>query len=376
MLEDIKKNACNEIDYTADKIIKISQQIYDHPEIKFQEYKAIDWICNFFKGENFLVEKHIGGIETAFKISHNNKSSGKSIAFIAEYDALPSLGHACGHNLITGAAIGALIAFRNIKSKIPGKVMLLGTPGEEGGGGKIKMLERNLFEDCNAALMFHPASYTNLTPKTLALAEITVSSYGKSSHAAAAPNLGINALDGILQTFNAVNMIRAGLRLDARIHGIITKGGESHNVIPGFAQAIFTVRAKDYEYCNSLIEKLRLCAEGASIATGAKMVLEIIGKRKELITNKHLSSIFAKNLSKLNEKISKGMGGPFSTDMGDLSHVIPSIHPMLSICDAKVPLHTKEFASLACSKKAYEVMIKASKALAMTAIDIFLAKEN
>ncbi|MEW6275299.1 MAG: M20 family metallopeptidase [Bacillota bacterium] len=372
MKEEFKEKACAQIDRHAAELIAISKRLHAHPETRFKEYKASAWICEFLEKHEFKVEKGIGGLETAFKAEHRNISPGKKVAFLAEYDALPELGHACGHNLIAGASVGALLAFKDIKRDLPGAVLLFGTPGEEGGGGKIKMLAQNLFSGCDAALMFHPACFTTMYPATLALAEVVIVFSGKSSHAAANPDCGINALDGVLQTFSAINALRGYLRSDARIHGVITKGGECHNVIPAVAEAIFAIRAKDSAYVDFLVERLRQCAEGAALASGAEVTLRVLGRRKELRTNRNLALIFTRNLIKLKEKPKKGIVRPFSTDMGDVSQVIPSIHPVIAICDSSVGLHTKEFAAAAGSERGYRVMITAAKALAMTAIDLLM----
>ncbi len=372
MREELKEKACAQIDKHADELIAMAKDLHKHPETKFKEYIASSRICEFLANKSFKVEKEIGGLETAFRAEHANTSPGKRVAFIAEYDALPELGHACGHNLIAGASVGALLAFQEIKENLPGAVSLLGTPGEEGGGGKIKMLEKNLFSGYDAALMFHPASFTAMFPVTLALAEVSIVFTGKSSHAAN-PDQGINALDGVLQTFNAINALRGHIRADARVHGIITRGGENHNVIPAVAEAVFTMRAKDSAYVDSLVENLNRCAEGAALSSGAEVTLKVLGRRKELHINRNLALTFAKNFIKLKGVCKKGVISPFSTDMGDVSQIVASIHPVLAICDSPIGLHTEEFAATADSEQGYQVMITAAKALAMTAIDFMLS---
>ncbi len=365
----LKKQAVDKIDEFSDELIGISQRIWQNPETKFKEHGAVKLITGALKDWGCNVEVGIEGLETAFRAVYVGRSHGPTVALLSEYDALSHIGHACGHNLIAGAGLGAFISFQSIKREIPGTVILLGTPAEEGGGGKVMMIERGLFKNCDAALMVHPASFNNINPITLSLYEISIAFKGKAAHAAASPEDGINALDGVIQTFNGINALKEHIRDDSRIHGIITNGGVSHNVVPELAEALFAVRAKDSRYCKELVEKLKRCAEGAALASGAKLEIKQLGHRQSLKPNQHLSSAFLNNAKLLKERIIEDKSEVFSTDMGNVSHVTPSIHPMFAICDEKIPLHSRDFAKAANSERAYREMIIAAKTMAMTAID-------
>lgn len=369
---ELKQKAQAKIDSQADELVNIARSIFNNPETRFQEYSAAKWLCEALTRWGFQVERGVADLETAFRATHQHTSSGPTIAFVAEYDALPELGHACGHNLIAGAGLGALLAFQDIKDRLPGTVTLLGSPGEEGGGGKITMLEAGIFEGVAAVLMFHPSSFTAMNPITLALSEVSVTFQGKSSHAAESPEKGINALQGLILTFNAVNTLRESLRNDARIHGIITDGGIKPTIIPETASADFVVRAGDSEYCHQLVDRLRQCARGAALATGAMVSVEEVGHRKTVITNQALIEVYAANWTALGGALEEGIGGAFSTDMGQVSHAVPSIHPAIAICPPGIPLHSREFAQAANSSRGYATMIQAAKALVSTAIE-FLA---
>lgn len=374
-LRSIEKKACDTIDAFAEELVETARYIFRNPETRFQEHLAVNYLCNILERWGFLVEKKIGGLETAFKAHHKLSSTGAAVAFLAEYDALPELGHACGHHLIAGAALGALVAFQKIKQMLPGSVILLGTPGEEGGGGKVKMLEAGVFDNINAALMFHPSSYTCMAPEILAMCKVTITFKGKSSHAAESPDKGVDALQAIISVFNAVNALRELIRNDARIHGIITNGGVEPNIIPETASASFVARAEDMDYCQYLVDKLRKCAEGAALSTGAIPYIEETAQRKRVITSKPLIEVFTANWKNLGGVTEEGTPGVFSTDMGNVSQMVPAIHPTIAICSDPIPLHSQEFAEVANSNYAYLRMIQVAKALALTAID-FLMNED
>jgi amidohydrolase len=357
----------------------LSMRIHRRPEIKFEEYKASQWLSEAAEAAGFRVEKPIGGLETAFRASYSGSGEGPTvgkptIAFLAEYDALPKLGHACGHNLIGTASLGAALGLREVMDRLPGSVQLIGTPGEEGGGGKVILAEAGVFDDVDVAMMFHPGRQTVLWKHSLARRKLLIEFFGKSAHAAASPEKGINALDATIQTFQNINALREHIEDSARIHGIITHGGEAPNIVPDYSASLFYIRAMNDSYCDELLEKVKNCARGAAIATGARVEMEMQGAYKSVRTNMPLAQTFKTNLEALGWEFddvdpAKGIG---STDMGDVSHVTASIHPTLSIGPEDLVGHSTEFAEAAASEKGQQAMIAAAKALAATAVDVLL----
>jgi amidohydrolase len=369
-----KDRATAFVDENRDLLIDVSKEMFDNPEVAFEEFIASRRLVAELEEAGFAVELGVAGLETAIRAVHPSESDGPSVAILAEYDALPEIGHACGHNLIGGAALGACLALGRIKEDLPGKLIFLGTPAEEDIGGKIAMVEAGVFRDVDAAMMFHPSSgYTVVGRQGLALTEVKIEFHGKSAHAAASPEKGINALDAIIQTFNGINALRQHIKSMSRIHGVITHGGVKPNIVPDYAAADFYVRAPDDGYCAELVKKLENCAKGAASATGANLNFKIIEPSyQSRKMNKAMGEAFVKNLEIIGEPLTdlpEGSGG--SSDIGNVSQVVPAIHPYISICDASVAGHSKEFAEASISERGHETMIAAAKALAMTAIDLF-----
>lgn len=370
-----KEKACAHVDEIRSELIRVSSEIFHNPEIAFKEFKASRLLADVLEKSGFKVELGIAGLETAIHAVHPAASDGPSIAILGEYDALPEIGHACGHNLIATSALGACLALGTIKEELPGKLVFMGTPAEEDRGGKIDMVEAGLFNDIDATMMFHPSSgYTMVGRQGLALTEVNIEFTGKSAHASAVPEMGINALDAVIQTFNGINALRQHLKSSARIHGVITHGGVKPNIVPEFAAASFYVRALDDEYCEELVMKLENCAKGAASATGATLHFDVVQPSfKSRKMNNLMGEAFAKNLSILGEPLipipkDSGLG---SSDIGNVSQVVPAIHPYIQICDGSIAGHSKEFAQAANSQQGHEAMLTAAKALAMTAIDLY-----
>ena len=363
------------IDENCDHLINISDEIHRNPEIAFKEVKASRLLADELKNGGFNLEVGVAGMDTAIVATHPEQSKGPTIAILAEYDALPEIGHACGHNLIATSALGACLALGSVKKDLPGKLVFMGTPAEEDIGGKIAMVEAGLFKNIDAAMMFHPApGYTMTGRQGLALTEVNIEFHGKASHASGSPEKGINALDAVIQTFNGINALRQHIKSAARIHGVITHGGIKPNIVPEYAAASFYVRATTDDYCKELVKKLENCAIGAASATGATLKYSIIEPSyQSRVMNKPMGDAFAKNLEAIGEPIillPPGSGAG-SSDIGNVSHVIPAIHPYISICDDNIAGHSIEFAEASASKRGHEVMLNAAKALAMTAIDLF-----
>ena len=363
------------VDEIRNQLIDISDEIHRHPELALEEVTAARLLAAELKKADFEVDLGVAGMDTAIVAVHPEQSKGPTIAILGEYDALPGIGHACGHNLIATAALGACLALGTIKKDLPGKLIFMGTPAEEDMGGKITMVEAGLFKDVDAAMMFHPSpGYTTVGRMGLALTEVKIEFHGKPSHAAASPEKGINALDAVIQTFNGINALRQHIKMTSRIHGVITHGGVKPNIVPEFAAAEFYVRAVEDDYCEELVKKLEDCAKGAASATGATLKYEVVTPSyQSRVMNKAIGETFVKNLETLGEPIiplPKGSSAG-SSDIGNVSHVVPAIHPYISICDNTIAGHSQEFTEASASKKGHAAMLTAAKALAMTSIDMF-----
>jgi amidohydrolase len=374
-----KEKIISYIDKIRTELTEISLEIFSNPELNFKEFKASKLLAKKLEESGFTVYLGVADLETAIVAVHPEISEGPTVAILAEYDALPKVGHGCGHNLIATAALGACLAIGQIKAEILGKLVFMGTPAEEGGGGKIFMINAGLFKDVDAVMMFHPsATYTMVGRGGLALTEVKIEFFGQTAHASADPESGINALDAVIQTYNAISALRQHITSDAKIHGIITNGGVKPNIIPDYASASYYVRALDTQYCNELVKKVEACAKGAALCTGAELKFSIIepsyASRK---INRALGEAFLKNLEIIKVPIypmlpGAGLG---SSDIGNVSQVVPTIHPYIRISDESIPGHSKQFAKASSSVKGQEAMIYAAKALAMTAIDVFTNPE-
>jgi len=373
-IAEIKAAVQKAIDKLQPQLIDLALHIHRHPETKFEEYKASQWLAEAAEEAGFQVEKPIGGLETAFRATYAGAEAVPTIAFLAEYDALPKLGHACGHNLIGTASLGAALGMRAVMGEIPGRIQLIGTPGEEGGGGKVILAEAGVFDSVDVAMMFHPASKTALWKHALARRKLFIEFFGKAAHAAASPEKGVNALDATILTFQNINALREHIRDTARVHGVITDGGAAPNIVPDYSSSLFYIRDMDDDYCDELLEKVKNCVRGAALATGASVELDMQGAYKSLRTNMPLAQAFKANLEALGWEFDDvdPMEGIGSTDMGDVSHVTATIHPYLRIGSDDLVGHSPEFAEASVSERGQQAMIAAAKALAATAVDILL----
>ena len=362
------------IDRLQPELIEVSRTIHSNPETAYQEYKASALLTSKLEENGYQVQRKAADIDTAFVAYAGDKPS-PTIAILAEYDALPVIGHACGHNLMATAALGAGLGLRGIVDKLPGRVAIFGTPAEEGGGGKVVMVQRGAFKDVDAAILFHPSTTNIIHSDSLASTRVNIIFHGRASHGAAAPHKGINALDGVIQTYNAINAMRQQLRDDARVMGVITNGGQAANIIPGYASAQFSIRAADRQYADEVLERFRRCAEGAALATGATLEFNIIepSRYDNLVTNSVMGKIFAEKLEKLGVEIAtEDRFGSGSTDMGNVSQALPSIQPYLAIAPVGISAHTIEFREAAGSDVGQQAMLNAAKAMALTALDLLV----
>ena len=374
---EYKERAANQIEEYREQIINISHKIHDEPELGHQEYKSSRLLVDELEKHGYRVEYGVAGMDTAFVA---RKGNGKpKIGILAEYDALPGIGHACGHNLIATSALGAAIGLSEIIEELDGSIIIFGTPAEEGvvqnAGGKVLMIEQ--IKEADAALMIHPGPAWGSYGTTNARESFLVEFHGRSSHAGAAPELGINALEGILLTFQGINALRQHINRDTRIHGIIKHGGDAANTIPDYASAHLYVRAPTMPMLEETYGKVKNIVKGAELQTGAKSkITQVANTYANKIPNKVLSDIFRENMIKMGveypeEKEPKVSGA--STDFGNVSQEMPALSGYINIGD--VVLHSPDGAKATGTKKANGVMIMGAKGLAYTAIDLLTKPE-
>ncbi|MCM3099462.1 M20 family metallopeptidase [Priestia megaterium] len=369
------KQLINEaINKLQDTFYDVSKYIGQNPELGHEEFKACKALTDVLKEQGFTVEIGTCDLPTAFTAVYDSQKPGPSIGFMAEYDALPDLGHACGHNLIGTMSIAGGIGLSKAVAETGGKVYVYGTPAEETRGGKVTMAEQGIFNHLDVAMMVHPYYCHQKSGRSLAMDAIQFEFFGKSAHAAAAPHEGINALDGVLQTFNSINALRQHVKPDVRIHGVITEGGKAANVVPDYAVAQFYVRASTRAYVDEVTEKVKACANGAALATGTKLKISNYEfSYDDMQTNQTLSDVYTNNLISLGvseQSITEDQGDHGSLDMGNVSQVVPAIHPYIQICDDYFVCHTHEFREAALSEQGREAMILGAQTMALTGYDV------
>ncbi|RBP91433.1 amidohydrolase [Cytobacillus firmus] len=369
--EAIKKN----VEDNKELYLSASHQIHANPEIGNEEFFASGLLSGILEKEGFEVERAVAGHETAFLARKKSDKPGPSIAFLAEYDALPGLGHGCGHNIIGTTSVAAAIALSKAIDETGGEAVVFGTPAEEGGpngSAKGSFVKHGLLEGIDAALMVHPSNHTRLTSSSLAVDPLDFEFIGKPAHAAASPEEGINALDAVIQLFNGINALRQQLKDDVRIHGIITHGGDAPNIIPEYAKARFFIRASTRTSLNEVTRKVKAVAEGAALATGAKLnVIAFQNEVDNLLLNKTYDQVFKEVIEDLGETVVEGdRDGIGSTDAGNISQVVPTIHPYIKIGADDLVAHTVPFREAAASVKGDEALITGAKGLALTAFQL------
>ena len=367
-----KKRISERIDARAEALDRLALEIHARPELAFEERFASAALADYLESEKVSVQRGAGGLETAFVAEAG--AGGPVIAILGEYDALPGIGHGCGHNLMGTAAVGAFLAVRDTLDGVRGRVRVIGCPAEERGNGKVLLMKSGVFEGVDAALMYHPGDRDEIDPLMLAMVNLDIELLGKAAHAAAEPYDGVNALDGLMLGWNAMSALRLLIRSDSRIHGIITDGGKAPNIIPDRAAARLMVRSPDNTYLADLRRRVLACFEGAAVATGAELrpmwsdVCEVVS------TNRPLAEAFAENVRSLGRTMQPRRPSDThgSTDMGNVTTVIPGIHPFLSITEGPVPGHSIAFTEAARTPRALETMHVAAKALAMTALEVLM----
>jgi amidohydrolase len=372
------RNILAAIDAAADRILSVSHQIHAHPELGYQEVFASGLLAKTLEAFDFQVERGFADIPTAFR-AHKGIGVGPRVAFLAEYDALPEVGHACGHNMIAASALAAGIGLGAVIAELQGEVWVVGTPAEETDGAKVVMVERGAFKNVDAALMIHALDGNYTLAETLAMDALEVEFFGKPSHAAATPWNGLNALDALILTFNNVNALRQQVRPDARLHGVITDGGAAPNIIPQHSAARFYLRARQRSYLNELNEKFKACVQAAALATGTRYEMRNYENSfDDMLNNETLAN-------RMRDYFTQVLGSkPFqrspdqfgSGDMGNVSHVVPAVHVLVDVADGKsLSPHTTEFQAAVVTPYADAAILRSGKAMALAGYDVITDPE-
>lgn len=371
--EALKKQACATVDAMSDALISASHAIHAKPELAFQEHFAHELLTDRVEEAGLPVERGACGLDTAFVSTFGDK--GVEVGILSEYDALPGIGHACGHNIIATTGLGASLALAKLGAALPGRVRYLGTPAEEAGGGKEIMAQAGAFDGLDTAMMVHPAGINLVTMPSVAMNEVRVTFTGKAAHASAMPFAGINALDALVSAYQSIAQLRQHIRQNERIHGIFNEAGLAPNIVPDRAVGTFYVRAADGIALAELKTRVKNCFEAGALAAGCDVEIQwALGDYLEIKDCWPLAERYKANAESLGrsffplEKIPTTGAG--STDMGNVSHRMPSIHPMIACAPPHVVIHNPEFAKYAGSETGDAAVLDGAKALAMTAIDV------
>lgn len=377
-MSEIKQTILNTVTAYSARLQEIAAYIGAHPELGHEEKLAADLLTSELQSLGYKVERGTLGLHTAFIAEYRSSLPGPIVGLLAEYDALPELGHACGHHLICTMALGAAAGLLAIVDQTGGTIRVYGTPAEETKGAKIDMSAAGLFDDCDIALMAHPYYSYERSGASLAMDALQFEYHGKAAHAAANPESGINALDAVILLFNSINALRQQTKDDARIHGIISSGGQAPNIIPDYAAAQFYVRSASRAYTDELSRKVTACAEAAGIATGCKLTVSNYEySYDELRTNEALSDAFTANLiaSGIPAEEIRACNDHGSLDLGNVSLRCPVIHPYIKVVNEPYQLHTIEFRDAAQTQMAYDSMVFGATMLAYTACDVLTDKQ-
>ena len=372
----IKQQVCLDIDNQAADLISISHEIHAHPELNYQEKFAHDRLTQYIADSKIKVDRGAFELETAFDASVRG-GSGPTVAVLCEYDALPGIGHACGHNIIAAAGLGAGVALSAVAEVCGGNLRLMGTPAEEGGGGKIEMARKGAFNNIDAAMMIHPSDQDLARMNAIAIQQLFVRYQGLAAHAAVSPDKGKNALDAAVLGYMNVAAMRQHIRPTERMHGIFTKAGEKPNIVPREAEMDWYVRSDTIETLQPLKARIAKCLEAGAMAADCTVSFDWQKNTyADLVDNLPLLTSYVLNSAQMGRDLTTdflpGTGGG-STDMGNLSYLVPSIHPMLQVAPRGVSLHSAQFAEFTASKEADKAVLDGAKIMAMTAIDMWLS---
>lgn len=373
-LELLKKDVASAVGALRAELLALSHAIHQDPELALEEFRAAARLGDAVAQHDLPVARETFGLKTAYAAEFG-ADAGPTIAILSEYDALPGVGHACGHNIIATAGLGAALALSKLGARLPGRVRYLGTPAEERFGGKEMIAREGAFDGVDAAMMIHPANINLVTMPCIAISEVEVTYHGRAAHAAAMPYRGLNALDAVVSAYQSIAQLRQHIQQSERIHGIITEGGLAANIVPERAACRFYVRARDVNELAALKRRVQACFEAAALSTGCKADIRWgTTDYLDMKTNWPMAGAFEKNAAALGRdffpvaQIPQGFAG--STDMGNVSHRVPSIHPMLAVAPSNVIIHNAEFATWAGSPKGDEAVIDGAVALAQTALDL------
>lgn len=370
----LKDRVAGAVAAEADSLVELSREIHRHPELAFEEVRAHGLLTDLLESAGFAVTRSAYGLDTAFR-AEIDAGAGPTVAIICEYDALPEIGHACGHNVIAAAGAGAaIVAARSLAERHGGRIVVLGTPAEEGGGGKVYMLERGAFEGVDAAMMVHPAGRDLTEMNTIAIERTRVEYRGLAAHAAAAPQLGRNALDAAVLGYLNVAALRQHLARHERVHGVITRGGTRPNIVPEWTEAEWYMRSPTMDGLQSLVARVQSCLEAGAAAAGCSMTREPIGRvYYDMVTSEALLDLYVRSAAEIGRTVDVPEDGTTvvgSTDMGNVSHAVPSIHPLIKAAPADVSLHTRSFTDYAGGPDGDRAVLDGAATLALTAIRV------
>ena len=354
-----------------ERLVEISEFMYHNPELGNNEFKSVEQLISLLEEHNFKVEKEFLGLKTAFRAVYDSNKPGLTVGYLCEYDALPEIGHGCGHNMIGTMSAGAGVILSKILDEVGGRIIVYGTPAEETDGAKVIFAEQGVFEELDAAMILHPSDKTTKSGTSMALYPLQFTYKGRTAHAASCPQDGINALNSVIQLFNGIDALRQHVTPDVRMHGIITQGGVAANIVPDEAVAQFYFRAAKKETLMELLEKVKKIAEGAALMTGATLEMERYElPYDDLVTHENLSEAFTENMKALGItefEEDKSFG---SSDIGNVSHIVPTIHPTIGISNCSVISHSREMADATVSDLGHERLLIGTLALAYTGYDV------
>jgi len=377
MNEDLKRAAAAAIDAHQAQLVGLSHHIHNDPELCFQEVRSARALVDICRSLGWQAELGLAGLATAWQAqAPADASAGATVAFLAEYDALPEIGHACGHNIMAATPIGAMIGVQAVRDRLHGQARIIGTPAEEGGGGKVLLANGGAFQGIDAAMMIHPTSYSVVRCRAQACEHFDVEFRGRPAHAAASPEKGLNALNALILSFNNLDALRQHIRGSARIHGVIRHGGDAANIVPDYTLGEFMVRDTDNAELDQLMSQVKNCFQAGALATGTSATFKDLSARYEtILSNETAAGLYRDAMQRLDVDCpmddERLLG---STDMGNISWQLPAIHPTIKIADG-VPNHTREFAAAAVSPAGDRALMDGAKALAFTAIDLLAAPE-
>ncbi len=372
-IADARARVATELSGVQDEVLALSRNVHANPETSFEEHRAAAWTAELLDRHGFAVARPFGGLETALEARWSGRPGGAVIALLGEYDALPEIGHGCGHNLMCSSSAGAAIAAARVAGRdFDGEIRFIGTPAEEAGNGKVYLIEAGAFKDVDVALQMHPGNETKVDVRALALQEVGLIFHGTAAHAAADPWNGHNALDALIAFFNLVSQWRQHLRPGERVHGIVTHGGAAPNIIPDETAAEFIVRSPIDHRLDELLARFTTIAESAAASAGCTVEVRHsrYGRSRTMRSNSVLVEVFRRNLEAVGW-VDEGVRPPGgSTDMGDVSHEVPTIHPHMAVAPAGTPGHSRQFSALAGGPDGERALLAAAHSLARTVLDL------